>query len=50
VAFQKGDSDTYAREEAAIQKDLNQLKSLLGPNVTLVPGSQTPSPAPTPTP
>jgi uncharacterized protein len=37
AALQKGDFVTYGTEENAVQKDLAQLKQLLGPDVTLLP-------------
>jgi uncharacterized membrane protein (UPF0182 family) len=48
AALQKGDYVTYGQEEAAVQRDLNQLKTLLGPDVNLI--SPTPSPKASPTP
>jgi uncharacterized membrane protein (UPF0182 family) len=43
AAIQKGDYATYGTEQAAVQKDLAQLKELLGSGVSILPS---PSPSP----
>ncbi|MGH7750208.1 MAG: UPF0182 family protein, partial [Candidatus Dormibacteria bacterium] len=49
AAIQKGDYATYGTEQAAVQKDLAQLKQLLGPGVSVVPSpSASASPRPSP--
>jgi uncharacterized protein len=51
AALQKGDFVTYGTEESAVQKDLTQLKQILGPGVSIVQTpSASPSASPRPTP
>ena len=44
AAFQAGDFATYGQEQAAIKRDVDQLRALLGPAAAVLP---TPSPSPT---
>lgn len=48
--LQRGDYTAYGQDEARVKADLDQLRSLLGPDVTLIPASPSPSSAGSSTP